>query len=57
MIGSYRKYFKESREAVMAMSWANFIADLAAIPTYDSDDKEKDSGSTGGSIDANDLWK
>ncbi|KEQ31183.1 hypothetical protein N180_02745 [Pedobacter antarcticus 4BY] len=36
MIGSYRKYFKCSREEVMNMSWINFIMDLASIPDTSS---------------------
>lgn len=46
MIGSYRKYFKCSREEVMNMSWINFTMDLASIPdtentTIKQSEKEK----------------
>lgn len=42
MIGSYRKYFKESREAVLQMSWENFVLDLASIPVYEGKEEEKE---------------
>ncbi|WP_133575169.1 hypothetical protein [Pedobacter metabolipauper] len=43
LIGSYRKYFKCSREEVLwGMSWINFLMDLATIPSSESDSKKED---------------
>lgn len=43
MMGSYRKYFKISREELLwRTSWLNFTLDTANIPKFETKTKEDD---------------